>query len=342
MNKQEIWMQRALDLSLLGSGLVAPNPLVGCVIVKNNQILGEGWHQAYGQAHAEVMAIRSLANPEDSIGSSVYVSLEPCSHTGKTPPCADLLIKSQVKEVFICNLDPNPLVAGQGIEKLKAAGIQVFQGILENKGAEINRQFFTYHTKKRPYITLKWAASQDGYIAQEDGNPVRFSNPQSQALVHQMRTQHQGILVGAETIIQDNPRLNARLWPGNSPIRIVFDPHDRIPKNSQVVQDGQCTWIITKNTKAENGPCQWYAIGENYLLEDIIQLAYEKGLISILVEGGAKTLTAFLQSGLFDEVWKQEKDMILGKGIAEPRNSINWKKGIQIGEDNSWYQADLG
>ncbi|MFL0162167.1 bifunctional diaminohydroxyphosphoribosylaminopyrimidine deaminase/5-amino-6-(5-phosphoribosylamino)uracil reductase RibD [Aquirufa salirivi] len=342
MNKQEIWMQRALDLSLLGSGLVAPNPLVGCVIVKNDQILGEGWHQAYGQAHAEVMAIWSLANPEDSIGSSVYVSLEPCSHTGKTPPCADLLIKSQVKEVFICNLDPNPLVAGQGIEKLKAAGIQVFQGILENKGAKINRQFFTFHTKKRPYITLKWAASQDGFIAQEDGKPIRFSNPQSQALVHQMRTQHQGILVGAETIIQDNPSLNARLWPGNNPIRIVLDPHHRIPKNSQVLRDGQATWIITKNTVAQDGPCQWFALGENYLLEDILRLAYEKGLISILVEGGAKTLEAFLQSNFVDEIWKQEKDSTLGKGIAEPQKSINWKNGIQIGEDNIWYQADLG
>lgn len=334
-------MQRALDLSLLGSGRVAPNPLVGCVIIKNDQIIGEGWHQAYGQAHAEVMAINSLANPEESIGSSVYVSLEPCSHVGKTPPCADLLIKSKVKEVIICNLDPNPLVAGKGIEKLKAAGIQVSQGILENKGAEINRQFFTFHTKKRPYITLKWAASQDGFISQEDGKPVTFSNPTSQALVHQMRTQHQGILVGANTIIQDNPRLNVRLWPGNNPIRIVLDPHHRIPKSSQVLQDGQTTWIITKNGVAENGACQWLAIGENFRIEDILQLAYEKGLISILVEGGAKTLEAFLQSKLVDEVWKQEKSTLLGKGIAEPKHSLNWKKEVQVGEDNVWYQADL-
>lgn len=341
MNKQEIWMQRALDLSLLGSGHVAPNPLVGCVIIKNDQIIGEGWHQAYGDAHAEVMAINSLANPEDSIGASVYVSLEPCSHTGKTPPCADLLIRSQVKEVIICNLDPNPLVAGKGIAKLKAAGIQVFQGILENKGAEINRQFFTYHTKKRPYITLKWATSQDGFIAQEDGKPIKFSNPQSQTLVHQMRTQHQGILVGANTIIQDNPRLNVRLWPGNNPIRIILDPHHRIPQGSQVLQDGQVTWIITKNFTAEDGPNSWFAIGNSYHMEDILQLAYKKGMISMLVEGGAKTLEAFLSSKVVDEIWKQESTIMLGKGIPEPQQSFNWKKGIQVGEDNRWFQAEL-
>ena len=341
MNKQEIWMQRALDLSLLGSGRVAPNPLVGCVIVKNDQIVGEGWHQAYGQAHAEVMAINSLANPEDSIGSSVYVSLEPCSHTGKTPPCADLLIRSQVREVIICNLDPNPLVAGKGIEKLKDAGIKVSQGVLEKKGTDINRHFFTFHTRKRPYITLKWAASQDGFISQENGKPVTFSNPASQALVHQMRTQHQGILVGVNTIIQDNPRLNVRLWPGKNPIRIVLDPHHRIPQSSQVLQDGQITWIITKHFAAEDGPYSWFAIGNEYIIEDILEFAYQKGLISILVEGGAKTLEAFLQSNLVDEIWKQESSIQLGKGIAEPQQSLNWKKGIQVGEDNVWYQADL-
>jgi diaminohydroxyphosphoribosylaminopyrimidine deaminase/5-amino-6-(5-phosphoribosylamino)uracil reductase len=341
MNKQEIWMQRALDLSLLGSGHVAPNPLVGCVIVKNDQIIGEGWHQAYGQAHAEVMAIHSLANPEDSVDSSVYVSLEPCSHTGKTPPCADLLIKSKVKEVIICNLDPNPLVAGQGIEKLKAAGIQVIQGVLESKGAKINRHFFTFHTKKRPYITLKWAASLDGFIAQENGEPYTFSNPQSQTLVHQIRTQHQGILVGVNTIIQDNPQLNVRYWQGNNPIRMVLDPHNRIPKNSHVLQDGQPTWIFTKQVEAEQGACHWIALGEHYQIKDILKFAYKKGIISILVEGGTKTLSAFLQSGLVDEVWKQEKDITLGKGIPEPEYGLKWKQHQQVGEDNVWYQAEL-
>lgn len=334
-------MQRALDLSLLGSGHVAPNPLVGCVIVKNDQIIGEGWHHAYGQAHAEVMAIHSIANPEDSVDSSVYVSLEPCSHTGKTPPCADLLIKSKVKEVIISNLDPNPLVAGQGIEKLKAAGIQVIQGVLESKGAKINRHFFTFHTKKRPYITLKWAASLDGFIAQENGEPCAFSNLQSQTLVHQMRTQHQGILVGVNTIIQDNPQLNVRFWPGNNPIRIVLDPHNRIPKNSHILQDGKPTWIITQNFQAQEGPYQWIAIGKNYRMDDILKAMYEKGVISILVEGGTKTLSAFLQSGLVDEVWKQEKDITLGKGIPEPECGLKWKQHQQVGEDNVWYQAEL-
>ncbi|RXK48177.1 bifunctional diaminohydroxyphosphoribosylaminopyrimidine deaminase/5-amino-6-(5-phosphoribosylamino)uracil reductase RibD [Aquirufa rosea] len=342
MNKEEIWMQRALDLALLGSGYVAPNPLVGCVIVKNNRIIGEGWHQQYGKAHAEVMAIHSLLNLSDSIGASVFVSLEPCSHTGKTPPCADLLIKSQVKEVYICNIDPNPLVAGNGIKKLEAAGIRVFTGILAEKGEEINRHFFTFHQKKRPYFTLKWAASQDAFIAQEDGKPYPFSNQPSKTLVHQMRTQHQAILVGVNTIIQDDPQLTSRYWKGNNPIRIVLDPHHRIPQKSQVLQDGLITWILTKQVEKLEGACQYFALGEDFSLEKIVELLFQKGIISVLVEGGAKTLDTFLHSTWVDEVWKQESSILLGNGIAEPKYELTWKKFKQVGKDIIWYQADLG
>ena len=210
MTKDEIWMQRALDLALLGEGHVAPNPLVGCVIVRDNQVIGEGHHAQYGGAHAEVNAFQNLQ--QSAKGATVYVSLEPCSHFGKTPPCADLLIREQVARVVICNLDPNPLVAGKGIERLSQAGIEVDTGILALQGAQINRHFFHFHEKGRPWITLKFAESADGFIARENGEPVTFSNEVSQQLVHKMRTQHQAILIGVNTANADNPKLDARFW----------------------------------------------------------------------------------------------------------------------------------
>ncbi|MFM6937352.1 MAG: bifunctional diaminohydroxyphosphoribosylaminopyrimidine deaminase/5-amino-6-(5-phosphoribosylamino)uracil reductase RibD, partial [Aquirufa sp.] len=193
MLTDEIWMQRALDLAQLGGGFVVPNPWVGCVVVRDNVLLGEGFHAQYGGPHAEVNAFRDI---KDARGATAYVSLEPCSHTGKTPPCADLLIKHQVSRVVVCNLDPNPLVGGQGIAKLKAAGIEVQVGILSDKGELINRRFFYFHRNRRPYITVKYATSADQFIAHPNGDAHQFSNPISQQLVHRLRAEHQAILVG--------------------------------------------------------------------------------------------------------------------------------------------------
>ncbi|HEY1053815.1 MAG TPA: bifunctional diaminohydroxyphosphoribosylaminopyrimidine deaminase/5-amino-6-(5-phosphoribosylamino)uracil reductase RibD, partial [Emticicia sp.] len=221
---EEKYMLRALQLAEIGRGQVSPNPMVGCVIVHNHEIIGEGWHQKYGSWHAEVNAVNSVQDPSKLTQSTVYVTLEPCSHFGKTPPCADLLVKHQVKKVIICNDDPNPLVAGKGIAKLRAAGIEVEQGLLAEKGRALNARFFTYVEKQRPYIILKWAETADGFIAGENYDPVKISNALSHKLAHKWRSEEDAIMVGTNTARYDNPKLNAREWQGTkNPVRIVLD-----------------------------------------------------------------------------------------------------------------------
>jgi diaminohydroxyphosphoribosylaminopyrimidine deaminase/5-amino-6-(5-phosphoribosylamino)uracil reductase len=315
MPNKEIWMQRAFDLALLGSGRVAPNPLVGCVIVKDGRILGEGYHQHYGGAHAEVNAIHS--STESVKGATAYVTLEPCSHFGKTPPCADLLINSGIKTVYIANLDPNPLVAGKGIEKLEAAGLTCHFGLLAARGEWINRHFFTYHRLKRPYITFKYAVSADGYIAGPSGAPVPLSNELSAIRVHQMRAEHQGILVGVQTIINDNPSLTTRLVAGNNPLRIVIDPQGRIPATAKVLTDG----------------------GETVVLKSAAEIL-SLGIQSILVEGGAKTMEKLFADGLVDELWKIRSPQTLQQGIPEPKLPVKWRAIDYLGDD-TWFKGIL-
>lgn len=333
MTKDEIWMQRALDLALLGEGHVAPNPLVGCVIVRDNQVIGEGHHAQYGRAHAEVNAFQNLQ--QSAKGATVYVSLEPCSHFGKTPPCADLLIREQVARVVICNLDPNPLVAGKGIERLSQAGIEVETGILAAHGAQINRHFFHFHEKGRPWITLKFAESADGFIARENGEPVTFSNEVSQQLVHKMRTQHQAILIGVNTANADNPKLDARFWPGNSPIRMVIDPNNRMQRALTLVTDNSPLHIFTREYAMVKGNKQWIALGDN-MLEGLMQYCHAAGIQSILVEGGTHTLESFYTAGLADEILKIKSDVCLEKGIKSPFKALSWELIEQVGTNNQW------
>jgi diaminohydroxyphosphoribosylaminopyrimidine deaminase/5-amino-6-(5-phosphoribosylamino)uracil reductase len=315
MPYKEIWMQRAFDLALLGSGRVAPNPLVGCVIVKDEHIIGEGYHQQFGGPHAEVNAIHNAS--ESVEGATAYVTLEPCSHVGKTPPCADLLIESGIKEVYVANLDPNPLVAGKGIAKLEAAGITCYVGLLADKGEWINRHFFTFHRLKRPYITFKYAVSSDGFIAGPSGVPVQLSTELSAIRVHQMRAEHQGILVGVQTIINDNPTLSTRLVPGKNPLRIVLDPSGRIPSTAKALQDGGETRVL-KSTS------------------EIPQL----GIQSILVEGGAKTMEMLFAEGIVDEIWKIRSPKSLNEGIPEPKLPVKWRAIDYLGDD-TWFKAIL-
>ncbi len=315
MPNKEIWMQRAFDLALLGSGRVAPNPLVGCVIVKEGRILGEGYHQQYGGPHAEVNAIRNAS--ESVIGATAFVTLEPCSHFGKTPPCADLLIESGITTVYIANLDPNPLVAGKGVEKLEAAGITCHVGLLADKGEWINRHFFTFHQLKRPYITFKYACSADGFIALAGGKPTQISSELSAIRVHQMRAEHQGILVGVTTIINDNPTLSTRLVPGKNPIRIVLDPQGRIPADAKVLTDGGET-VVLKSAS------------------EILQL----GIQSILVEGGAQTMERLFAKGLVDEIWKIRSPKTLQEGISEPKLAVKWRAIDYLGDD-TWFKGIL-
>jgi diaminohydroxyphosphoribosylaminopyrimidine deaminase/5-amino-6-(5-phosphoribosylamino)uracil reductase len=315
MPNKEIWMQRAFDLALLGSGRVAPNPLVGCVIVKDEHIIGEGYHQQYGGPHAEVNAI---SNASESVkGATAFVTLEPCSHFGKTPPCADLLIQSGIATVYIANLDPNPLVAGKGIAKLEAAGIICHVGLLADKGEWINRHFFAFHRLKRPYITFKYACSADGFIAGLAGVPVQLSTELSAIRVHQMRAEHQGILVGVQTIINDNPSLTTRLVEGNNPIRIVLDPSGRIHLTAKVLQDGGETMVLRSSAEIAALPVQ-----------------------SILVEGGAKTMEMLFADGLVDEIWKIRSPKSLNEGIPEPKLPVKWRAIDYLGDD-TWFKAVL-
>ncbi|MFD3408179.1 bifunctional diaminohydroxyphosphoribosylaminopyrimidine deaminase/5-amino-6-(5-phosphoribosylamino)uracil reductase RibD [Aquirufa sp. HETE-83D] len=315
MPNKEIWMQRAFDLALLGSGRVAPNPLVGCVIVKDDRIIGEGYHQQYGGPHAEVNAV---ANATTSVkGATAYVTLEPCSHFGKTPPCADLLIQSGITTIYIANLDPNPLVAGKGVEKLESAGITCHIGLGAKTGEWINRHFFTFHRMKRPYITFKYAVSADGFIAGLRGVPVQLSTELSAIRVHQMRAEHQGILVGVQTIINDNPTLTTRLVPGTNPVRIVLDPSDRIPVKSNVLTDGGETIILRSSAEVAALPLQ-----------------------SILVEGGAKTMEMLFAHGLVDEVWKIRSPKTLNEGIPEPKLPLKWRAIDYLGDD-TWFKGIL-
>lgn len=337
MNKKKDWMQRAFDLSQLGGGKVAPNPLVGCVIVKDNQIIGEGWHQQYGGPHAEVEAIHSIPKEIDAKGATVYVTLEPCSHFGKTPPCANLLIQHQIKKVVIANSDPNVLVGGKGIAKLEAAGIEVELGLLSDIGETINRKFFTFHRKKRPYITVKYACSVDNFISKENGEAVQFSNTLSRNFVHKLRAEHQAILIGSHTANLDNPSLTTRFWEGKSPIRIVLDPNEHINKDLKLLTDDLPSYVFTKSFNQQINNKHWIALGNHVGAEFIhkaIEKCYELGIQSILVEGGSKTIQYFYEAQLIDELFRIESTLTLNKGIEAPNFIVQYTDKLQMGLDN--------
>jgi len=339
MNKPEDFMQRALDLALMGQGHVAPNPLVGCVIVKNNQVIGEGWHQQYGGPHAEVNAIQSIPKNQSAKDAEVYVTLEPCSHFGKTPPCSDLLIAQQVKKVIICNEDPNPLVAGKGIQKLREAGIEVESGMLSERGNELNAKFFTFHRLKRPYITLKFASSVDQFIAQKDGKAVTFSNDFSKTMVHKLRTEHQAILIGANTANWDNPQLTNRHWQGSNPLRIIMDPNNRLNPNLTILQDEHPTWIFTESVSKVHANKTWFALqtkNAHAFLNRLLETLFQKNIQSILVEGGSFTLNQFLANEFFDKIIQIIDSKPLGEGIPVPAIPVEFQHMELVGKDNLW------
>ena len=242
MNIHEKYIKRCIELAQNGLGTTYPNPMVGSVIVYDGQIIGEGWHKKAGEPHAEVNAVNSVKDKSLLKKATIYVSLEPCSHFGKTPPCCDLIIANEIPNVVVGTVDPNEKVAGKGILKLIEAGANVTVGVLENECNELNKRFFTFHQKKRPYIILKWAESLDGFLAPEkagnqDRKPVWITNQYSRQLVHKWRTEEQAILVGTQTVVDDNPKLNARDWNGNNPTRIVIDRNNRIDPDSFIFDD---------------------------------------------------------------------------------------------------------
>jgi diaminohydroxyphosphoribosylaminopyrimidine deaminase / 5-amino-6-(5-phosphoribosylamino)uracil reductase len=316
--KDQLYMQRALELALRGAGHVSPNPLVGCVIVHQNKVIGEGWHQQYGGPHAEVNAIATVEDKSLLKDSTVYVTLEPCSHYGKTPPCADLLIKHDVKHVVIATLDTNPLVAGKGVEKLKASGAQVQTGILEQKGRELNRRFFTYMEKQRPFIILKWAQTADGFMARNNLDSKWISNELSRQLVHQWRTQEDAILVGTRTALHDNPLLNVRLWTGRNPVRIVIDKSLNLKQNLHLFDGTQPTlcYNTIKNEEALN--VTYIRITEDDFLTGILKDLHARKIQSVIVEGGPSTLSYFLKKNLWDEARVFTSKQAFGEGLPAP------------------------
>lgn len=317
-------MRRCFELAKKGLGYVAPNPMVGAVIVHDGKIIGEGFHRKYGEAHAEVNAVNSVEDKSLLKESTIYVSLEPCSHWGKTPPCAKLLIESQFKRVVISNLDPFPEVSGRGIKMLRDAGIEVVTGILEKEGYEINKRFFTFHTKHRPYIILKWAQSNDGFIAGKDGKQVMISTEETRRTVHHWRSEEMGILVGSNTAILDNPSLTVRYWHGKNPTRIVLDRELKVPKESKVFDSSAPTLLFTtkeatgylENVKViKMNTCQ-----QQFDIEEVMTELYNQKIQSVIVEGGKQILESFLKLHLYDELRiETNKNLMIGEGIEAPR-----------------------
>jgi len=320
-------MSRCLELSEKGLGTVAPNPLVGCVIVHENKIIGEGYHQCFGGPHAEVNAINSIKDKKLLENSTLYVTLEPCSHFGKTPPCADLIIRNKIPRVVIASSDPNPLVSGKGVEKLKAAGIIVETGISEKEYEWINRRFFTFFHKQRPYIILKWAQTKDGFIdidrTDESPKITWITNEASRILVHKWRTEEQAILIGTKTAMNDNPTLTSRFWKGKNPLRVVLDRNLTLSKNLNVFNKEASTLVFTSSQKFSNSEHINFSLidfGKN-LIPDILHELYSRKIQSVIVEGGAKTLKSFIDADLWDEVRVFTGDITFKKGIKAPEIS---------------------
>jgi diaminohydroxyphosphoribosylaminopyrimidine deaminase/5-amino-6-(5-phosphoribosylamino)uracil reductase len=315
-------MKRCLLLAAKGLGKVAPNPMVGCVIIHNNQVIGEGYHEQFGHPHAEVNAINSVADPSLLPESTLVVNLEPCSHHGKTPPCADLIIQKKIKKVVIGCTDPFPQVAGGGIKKLKKAGVEVVTDVLLEECRELNKRFFTFHEKKRPYIILKWAQTADGFISlkypfSKEQNWI--TSVESKKLVHKWRAEEQAIMIGTNTAILDNPELTVRLAEGENPLRIVIDEHLTIPVSNHVFSPESNTWIFTAlKAEAQEHITYFKTDFSRNILPYVMQTLYEHKIISLIVEGGAHLLNSFIEDGLWDEARVFTAQKNFSAGIAAP------------------------
>ncbi|MBF4470416.1 bifunctional diaminohydroxyphosphoribosylaminopyrimidine deaminase/5-amino-6-(5-phosphoribosylamino)uracil reductase RibD [Flavobacterium sp. HJJ] len=323
MKIHEKYIRRCISLAKNGLGATYPNPMVGSVIVYDGKIIGEGWHRKAGGPHAEVNAVNSVQDKSLLSRATIYVSLEPCSHFGKTPPCCDLIIKNKIPNVVIGTVDPFSEVAGKGIKKLIEAGIHVTVGILEEECNELNKRFFTFHQKKRPYIILKWAESQDGFIApleKSEKKPVWITNTYSRQLVHKWRTEEQAILVGTQTVLDDNPKLNARDWYGNNPVRLVLDQNNRIPKESAVFDNQTKTIVFTdsQNTIPEENTTFDSIDFKQNITGQIADSLYIHNIQSVIIEGGLRTLQTFIDANLWDEARIFKGEISLGRGIQAP------------------------
>ncbi len=336
----EIYMQRCIDIAKRGIRAVAPNPMVGCVLVVEGKIIGEGYHERYGEAHAEVNAINNVSNQNLLKNATLYVSLEPCSHTGKTPPCCDLLIQNGIKKVVVGTKDPNPLVGGKGIEKLKNSGIEVSEGILKDQCLELNKRFFTFHEKQRPYVILKWAQTLDGFLDQirKDGEQKInwISEPETKTLVHKWRSEEQSILVGRNTITNDNPSLTVRDYGGMNPIRLVIDSQLQISGNLNIYSKDAPTIVFNRVKDKKENNVEWIKIKETST-NSILKELYRRGIQSVFVEGGSRTLQYFIIDNLWDEARVIVGQKYFKEGYKAPIINKVPVKSMPFGKDMIHY-----
>ena len=323
MPDHESYMRRCFQLAEKGKGFVAPNPLVGSVIVHNNQIIGEGYHMLYGHAHAEVNAVNHVTDKSLLKDSTLYVNLEPCAHHGKTPPCADMIVAHKIPRVVIGCVDSFSAVSGKGIEKLRAAGIDVTVGVLEKESRELNARFFTFHEKKRPYVILKWAQSADGFIdinrAPHQTGIAWITEPATKTLVHQWRHEEAGILVGWKTVANDNPNLTCREVPGNDPVRIVIDESLRLDYNAFHLGDRKAKTVVLTSKKVTGDALLQFVNPADFSIPAILESLWQLNIQSVIIEGGKTTLLHFIESNTWDEarILTGQKKLIDGKTAPE-------------------------
>jgi diaminohydroxyphosphoribosylaminopyrimidine deaminase/5-amino-6-(5-phosphoribosylamino)uracil reductase len=359
-------MTRCLELALLGSGHTAPNPMVGAVLVHEDRVIGEGYHRQYGQAHAEVNCLASVKGEDRPLiqDSTLYVSLEPCAHFGKTPPCADLIIREKIPRVVVGCRDPFPEVDGKGIERLQAAGVEVLTGVLEKECIALNKRFFIFHTKYRPYILLKWAQTANGKIAGPEGARMLISNEYTNRLTHKWRAEEAAILVGTNTALLDDPSLTTRLWTGPDPIRLVIDKELRLPGTLKLF-DGQVRTIVFNHLRhdmegyeseergikrripgaGDMGKLYYYQLArESPLVQQIAQALYQLKILSVMVEGGAMLLQSFLDAGYWDEARViTNREMLITGGLPAPilEDAVIRHREELFSDSISWYENPI-
>ena len=330
MTNDEKYMMRCIQLAQNGKLGAAPNPMVGAVVVCDGRIIGEGYHAKCGEAHAEVNAINSVKDESLLRRSTLYVSLEPCAHYGKTPPCAKLIVCKGIPKVVIGCQDPFSKVAGKGIEILKQAGCEVVVGVLEKACQDLNKAFFTVQLKHRPFITLKWAQSADGFmdVERNDGEPVKLSSPLTQLIAHKRRAEHQAIIVGTQTARLDNPSLNVRDWCGPQPLRIVIDKDLTLPRHLHLFDGSQPTLVVTEKNETIAGAMTLQVDFNQSILPQLMEELQRRNIQSLLVEGGSKLLQSFIDEGLWDEAYVEHCPQVLGHGLVSP-SLINPKKSFK-------------
>jgi len=333
----EYFMKRAIDLALLGRGRTAPNPMVGCVIEYKGKIIGEGWHKKSGSAHAEVNAFNSVIDESVLSEANVYVTLEPCSHFGKTPPCSDLIVSKNVNKVFIGSTDCNPIVAGSGFDKISSSGIQVVTGILEQECQNINVRYNTFHLESRPFVVLKWAQSADFYIdprkSKNSEGQVSVSSPESKVLTHKFRNEEDAILVGTTAANIDNPSLTNRKWAGKSPLRIVIDKTLKLSSGLELFDDTHPTLVLTTKSKAKTKNTTYLKLDFNNLVIELLDYLSSINIQSLIVEGGAKTLQSFIDNELWDEARIYTSEKKFKGGTLSPNIKLTSRQEYSLGDN---------